>query len=72
MVITLGHSHRLVAGQVVDLLYRYAKVQEPRDKGMAEVMGSDMAEAGAVACRGKAFANRRVGHDSMPSRAAVS
>ena len=27
---------------------------------MAEIVGAYMAEAGAVACRGKAFANRRV------------
>ncbi len=36
MVIAFGHRHRLMAGEVVDLLYRYAKVQQPRDKGMAE------------------------------------
>ena len=38
-----------MAGEVVDLLDRDAKVQQPRDKGMAEVVGADMAQAGAVA-----------------------
>ena len=38
-----------MAGEVVDLLDGDAKVQQPRDKGMAEVTGSDMAEAGSLA-----------------------
>ena len=37
MIVTLGHRHRLVTGEIVDLLYRYAKVQEPRDKGLAKL-----------------------------------
>ena len=49
MVITLGHRHRLVAGEVVDLLDGDAEVEHSCDEGMAEVMGPDMAEAGAVA-----------------------
>ena len=49
MVVTLGHRHRLVAGKVVDLFDRDTEVQKPGDKGVAEVMGSDMAEAGSVA-----------------------
>ena len=36
MVITLGHRHRLVAGEVVDLLDRDTEVQKPGDKGMVE------------------------------------
>ena len=32
-----------MAGEVVDLLYRDAKVQEPCDKGVAEIMGPDVA-----------------------------
>ena len=48
MVVAFCHRHGLVAGEVVDLLDGDAKVQQPRDKGMAEVMGSDMAEAGSV------------------------
>ena len=38
-----------MAGEVVDLLDRDAKIQQPRDEGMAEVMGQYMAETGAVA-----------------------
>ena len=34
-------------------------------------MGPDVAEAGSMACRGKAFANRRIGDDPVPSGAAV-
>ncbi len=60
MVVALRHRHRLVAGEVVDLLDGDAEVEHSCDEGMAYVMGPDMAEAGAVACRGKAFANRRV------------
>ena len=46
-----------MAGEIVDLLDRDAKVQQPRDKGMAEVMGSDMAEASSLACRTEALAD---------------
>ena len=71
MVIALGHRHRLAAGEVVDLLYGDAKVKHSCDEGVAEVMGPDMAEAGSMACRGKAFANRRIGDDPVPSGTAV-
>jgi hypothetical protein len=50
MVIALRHRHRLMAGEVVDLLYGDAKVEHSCDEGVAEVMGPDMAEAGAVTC----------------------
>ena len=49
MVVTLGHRHRLVAGEVVDLLDRDAKVQHSCDEGMAEIVGAYMAEAGSFA-----------------------
>jgi hypothetical protein len=71
MVIALGHRHRLMAGEVVDLLDGDAEVEHSCDKGMAQVMGPDVAEAGSMACRGKAFANRRIGDDPVPSGAAV-
>ena len=38
---------------------------------MAEIVGPDVAEAGSMACRGKAFANRRIGDDPVPSGTAV-
>jgi hypothetical protein len=38
---------------------------------MPEIVGADMAEAGSMACRGKAFANRRIGDDPVPSGTAV-
>ncbi len=38
---------------------------------MPEIVGADMAEAGSMACRGKAFANRRIGDDPVPGGAAV-
>ena len=37
MVITLGHRHRLMAGEVVDLLDGDAEVEHSRAEGMAEV-----------------------------------
>ena len=49
MVVSLGHRHRLMAGEVVDLLYGDAEVEHSCDEGVAEVMGPDMAEAGSVA-----------------------
>ena len=49
MVVALGHRHRLVAGEVVDLLDGDPKVQHSCDKGMAQVMGAYMAEAGSFA-----------------------
>ena len=49
MVLALGHRHRLMAGEVVDLLDRDAKVQHSCDEGMAQVMGPDVAEAGSLA-----------------------
>jgi len=71
MVVALGHRHRLVAGVVVDLLDRDAEVEHSCDKGMAHVMGAYMAEAGFFARQGKAFANRSIGDDSVPSGASV-
>ena len=41
MVIALGHRHRLVAGEVVDLLDGDAEVENSCDKGMAEIVGAD-------------------------------
>ena len=38
---------------------------------MAQVVGADMAKASAVARRTEALANRRVGDDPVPGRAAV-
>ena len=58
-----------MAGEVVDLLDRDAKVQHSCDEGVAQVMGPDVAEAGSMACRGKAFANRRIGDDPVPRQA---
>ena len=40
---------RLVAGEVVGLLYGDAEVEHSCDEGMAQVMGPDVAEAGSVA-----------------------
>jgi hypothetical protein len=57
MIVTLGHRHRLVAGEVVDLIDGDADVEHSCDKGMAEVMGPDVAEARSFACRTKAFAD---------------
>ena len=71
MVVTLGHRHRLMAGEVVDLLDRDAEIQEPGHKGVAEIMGPDVAEARSFACRTKAFADGGIGDDSVPSGAAV-
>jgi hypothetical protein len=71
MVIALGHRHRLMAGAVVDLLDRDAEVEHSCNKGVAEIMGPDMAEARSFACRTKALANRRIGDDPVPSGAAV-
>ena len=48
MVVTLGHRHRLVAGEVVDLLDGDAEVEHSCDEGMAQVMGAYMAETGGV------------------------
>ena len=36
MVLALGHRHRLMAGEVVDLLDRDAEVQQSCDKGVAD------------------------------------
>ena len=49
MIIALGHRHRLVAGEVVDLLDGDAEVEHSCDEGMAQVVGADMAKAGSVA-----------------------
>ena len=49
MVITLGHGHRLVTGQVVDLFDRYGQIQEAGNKGMAQVVGADVAQSGPFA-----------------------
>ena len=40
VVIVLGHGHRFVAGQVVDLLDGDTQIQEPRHEGMAQVVRS--------------------------------
>ena len=48
MVVTLGHRHRLMADEVVDLLYGDAEVEHSCDKGMAEIVGAYMAEAGST------------------------
>ena len=37
MVVALGHRHRLVAGEVVDLLYGDAEVEHSCDDAMVEV-----------------------------------
>ena len=49
MVVTLRHRHRLVAGEVVDLLDWGAKVEHSCNKGVAEIMGPDMAKTASVA-----------------------
>ena len=49
VVIALRHRHRLMAGEVVELLYGDAEVEHSCDEGMAQVVGAYMAEAGAVA-----------------------
>ena len=36
MVVTLGHRHRLMAGEVVDLHVRDAEVQQSCDKGVPD------------------------------------
>ena len=43
VVIVLGHGHRFVAGQVVDLLDGDTQIQEPRHEGMAQVVRSNVA-----------------------------
>ena len=60
-----------MAGEVVDLLNGDAEVEHSCNKGVAEIMGPDMAEARSFACRTKALANRRIGEDPVPSEAAV-
>ena len=60
-----------MAGEVVDLLDRDAEIQEPGHKGVAEIMGPDVAEARSFACRTKALANRRIGDDPVPSGAVL-
>ncbi len=49
MVVSLGHRHRLMASEVVPLLDGDAEIQQTGHKGMAEVVGPDMAKAGVVA-----------------------
>jgi hypothetical protein len=71
MIVTPGHRHRLMPGEVVDLFDGDDEVEHSCDEGVAQVMGPDMAEAGSMACRGKAFANRRIGDDPVPSGTAV-
>jgi hypothetical protein len=55
MVITLGHRHRLVAGEVVDLRIGDAEVEHSCDEAMVEIGGASSSEvayqqtAGAIA-----------------------
>ena len=49
MVVALGHRHRIMAGEVVDLLDGDAEVEHSCDEGVAQVMGADMAKTGSVA-----------------------
>ena len=49
MVITLGHRHRLIAGEVVDLLYGDAGVEHSCDDAMVEIGGADVAKPSSVA-----------------------
>ena len=51
MVIALGHCHRLVAGEVVDLLDRDAEIEHSCDKGMAEIVGADVAKPSSLRWR---------------------
>ena len=43
VVIVLGHGHRFVAGQVVDLLDGDTQIQEPRHEGMTQVVRLNVA-----------------------------
>ncbi len=49
MVIALGHRHRLVAGEVVDLLDGDAEVEDSCDEAMVEIGGADVAKPSSVA-----------------------
>ena len=49
MVIALGHRHRLVAGEVVDLLDGDAEVEHSCDDAMVEIGGADVAKPSSVA-----------------------
>ena len=60
-----------MAGEVVDLFDGDSEVEHSCDKGMAEIMGPDVAEARSFARRTKALANRRIGDDPVPSGVAV-
>ena len=60
-----------MAGEVVDLLDRDAEVKQPRDKGVAEIMGPDVAEGRSFACRTKAFADGGIGDDPVADSATV-
>jgi len=51
MVIALGHCHRLVAGEVVYLLYGDAEIEHSCDKGMAEIVGADVAKPSSLRWR---------------------
>ncbi len=49
VVVTLGHRHRFMAGEVVDLLDGDAEVQHSCDDAMAEIGGADVAKPSSVA-----------------------
>jgi len=49
MVVALGHRHRLMAGEVVDLLDGDAEVEHSCDDAMVEIGGADVAKPSSVA-----------------------
>lgn len=59
VVIVLGHGHRFVAGQVVDLLDGDTQIQEPRHEGMAQVVRS-LADPGRRAAASPAGSKLRL------------